>query len=83
MSDPIMGAIIAGVLWFFIGGAIEVIIYIIGFGIAAANLDKHTGASLVAIVSTWLVGIAWGVFVLIQVIIQIVRLIQLLTGAAV
>ena len=83
MSDPVVGAIVAGVLWFVLGGMLEVIIYLVGFAVAAAFMEKKPGVSGGAILSAWVLGVSWAVFVLIQVIIQVVRLIQLLTGAAV
>lgn len=84
--DQITATIVGGILWFFLGSAGTVIVYfvvtlVLGTGLAA--LTRHEGFIVVGIFLGWLAAIAWEVIVFIQVVLHVVRLIQLATGSAV
>lgn len=83
--DPISATIIAGLLWFFLGSAGTVAIYFIVFGISigiAALADAEWIAGL-GVVVAWVAGIVWEIFVFFQVIVHIIRLVQLVSGSPV
>lgn len=80
--DPILETIVFGVLWFFVGSGLSVVIYMIFVALAAAiGVTKNSmgGASLVVLFG-WLAAVAWQMFVIVQVILHIVTLVQLLTA---
>lgn len=80
--DPITATIVWGVVWFFAGSVGTVVIYFILFGIGFL-LSEATESDWPAAISVglgWLFAIAWQIFVLIQVIIHTVTLIQLITA---
>lgn len=76
MGDPIIGAVVA-IVMFLVSIPLGFWVPIIGFGALGASLSE--GAAAVGMFFGWLVGIAWAVFALINAVLQIIRLIQLLT----
>lgn len=80
--DPITATIVAGVLWFVLGAIGTVIVFwaIIGLGLLASFLFDREWPGVLAIPVAWLAAVAWEIFVLVQVIIHGVELIQLLTA---
>lgn len=82
--DPILATVIGGVLWFFIGGFIGGIIYIafaLTGGALASSTDHARWALLIPI--GWFLAAIWWIWVMIQVILHGIRLVQLLTGSPV
>jgi hypothetical protein len=83
--DPITSTIVWGVIWLFVGSFITAGIYLVGLAITALVFGSSNRASGVAgtgigVLVSWLAASVWQIFVLIQVIIHVVHLIQLLTG---
>lgn len=88
--DPILATIIGGVLWLFIGSFVAAIVYMVGAGISmffatrgSDDGELSIGKPIIGIVISWILAAVVELFVIIQVIIHIVRLVQLLTGSEV
>jgi len=80
--DPITETIVWGVVWFFGGSVVTVLIYFLVFGLGcllAAVSDKEWIAPA-SVIPAWICGVVWEIFVFIQVIIHIVTLIQLIAA---
>lgn len=80
--DPIVETIVWGVVWFFGGSVVTVLIYFLVFGLGcllAAWTDKEWIAPA-SVIPAWIAGVIWEIFVFIQVIIHIVTLIQLIAA---
>jgi hypothetical protein len=90
--DPITSTIVAGVVWFFLGSVGAALIYLlVAFGIAgpigaAVNkrnrVDGYAAGVAFGVLPAWLLAIVWEVFVIIQVIIHAVTLINLIIAGA-
>ncbi len=82
--DPILATIIGGVLWFFLGSVASVLVYLIfAVGLAFVLEQVREGLAPLGFFFGWLFAAAFEVFVLVQVIVHVVRLVQLLSGQAV
>jgi len=90
MEPTILSTIIWGVIWLFVGHAITGIIFwvtVISGGLIGASkskgLDDNTGVGLLggALIG-WVLGVAWEIFVVIQIVIHVVTLIQLIAAGA-
>lgn len=69
--DPVTGAVVAGVLWFFVGGAGGGLIFWLVAVIWAAVFGQKLLGLGVAL--GWLLAFAWEIFVIVQVTLQIVN----------
>jgi len=83
MDVTVTSTIIWGVIWFVAGSALSAAIFWAVLGLGALVGTAFKGAEVGAVVSlpiAWVATIIWQIFVIIQVIIHIVTLVQLLTG---
>lgn len=76
--DPITGAVIAIVLWLVSIGVGYFVAFLAATLVGLAVGDENGGFIGAAI--GWIIGAGWAIFALIQAILQIVHLIQLITG---
>ena len=76
--DPITATIVWGVVWFFATGLAAPIVWVCA-SVGLVVGDGHDGPFVLAGVVGWILGFAWSVFCIIQVILHIVDLVQLLT----
>lgn len=80
--DPITGAIVAAVLWI-VAGAAGSMVLIVGSTVAGGTIAKREDDGMfVGAFIGWALAVAWDIFAAIMAIIQIVRIVQLLTGTA-
>jgi len=78
--DPVVATVIWGVIWFFLMGLSAVFVWAgAGLGLLASN-RQGDGAFIFGGVVGWVVGIAWSVFCIIQVVLHIVDLVRHLSG---
>lgn len=77
--DPIVAEIVAGVAWFFGGSIATVLIYLTVAMLVGALGKFRDGTFFSGVLLGWIAAVIWEAFVLIQVIIHAVNLIQLLT----
>jgi hypothetical protein len=78
--DPITGAVIALVFWFFIRSVVSVALVFAGMGLGvllAALFDNKVFVA-VGMVLGWLAALAFEVFAVIQMILEIVRIVEIL-----
>jgi len=75
--EPVTGAIVAGVIFFFLIPLGYFVLPML-FGVIGAAIADEGGAAIGAIVG-YLAATAWAIFAVVQVILQIVRLVELLT----
>lgn len=77
--DPITGAVVGMVVWFF-AGAIGCAVFAIGGAIAGGFFAEREDDGVIAgYLIGWIIGVCWFVFALVMAIIQLVHLVQLLT----
>lgn len=80
--DPLIGAVVAAVLWFFLRGIIgAVIVFLSVFlgGFLAEVFGQPFVAGVVIFIG-WLGAIAWWIFAIIQTVLEVVRIVQLASG---
>lgn len=90
MEPTILSTIIWGVIWLFAGHFVTVLIVwasalsggLIGAAKSKGRDDKTPLGILGGAAIGWIIGAAWEIFVIIQVVIHIVTLIQLLIAGA-
>lgn len=73
--DPIVATIIWGVVWLFLGSIGSAVIFFVST-LTFAAFDKEAVGAVIG----WLLAFVWQFFVVIQVILHIVRLIQLVVA---
>lgn len=78
MEPTILSTIIWGVLWLFVGGFVGVAIFWGTAAIGAILAKGEPGGVLIGGVVGWTLAAAWEIFVIIQVVLHVVTLIQLL-----
>lgn len=81
--DPLTGAIVGAVLFWFLKELVGVVIIfvfiLIGGGIGALLGSAEVGAAIGTVVG-WLGAIVWTIFAIVQTIAQIVLIVQLAAG---
>ncbi len=82
--DPITAAVISLVVWFVIRSAVTVIIVwggFIGSGLLAAGTNK-AGLGILGIAVTIIGALVWEVIAIVQIVLDIIRVIQLVGAGA-
>jgi hypothetical protein len=83
MDVTVTSTIIWGVLWFVVGSGLAAMVFwttiAVAGGIGALFKNPELGA-LFGFPVAWVLTVAWEIFVIVQVVIHIVTLVQLLTG---
>lgn len=82
--DPITSTVVAGVLWFVLGEIATVAIFFLvtGIMIGLAALTDVEWLAPVGVALAWASAVAFQIFVVIQVVIHVVTLIQLIVSGA-
>jgi len=78
--DPITATIVAGVLWFVLGPIAAVILFwvVAGIGLLIYALTDQKVWTVIFGFSAWIAAVGFEIFVLVQVVIHIVHLVQLI-----